>query len=305
MAGQNAKDSPQPPNGRSRRRLWRRVVLYTVAVLFVLNSFWPILMMALTGYGIDLTPIFSGKAVTQVAGVPFYSGGIFPTPAYYIYALITVDFPKLMENSLIIAFISIGIALLVGIPVGYILARVPIRGRNVIAYLLLALRTASPFLVILPLYITYTRIGLYDTYSGVALAEDMLILTVVVWMLRGFFADVPKEIYDAAAMFGRSEAQIFRKVILPIVIPGIVVTALFGLVLVWNEFLIEETLTGGATKTVSVGVWSGVGDTVAVARSVGWDDLNAAGALAFIPAVVVMLAIRRYLARGFSLGQAR
>lgn len=283
----------------------RRVALYVVAVLAALNSLWPLLIMALTGYGIDLTPLFSGKAVTYVAGVPFYSGGIFPSPYYYLYAIFTLGFPMLMVNSFVIALISIAIAMGVGIPVGYILARVEIRGRNLVAYLLLALRAASPFIVIVPLFIAYSSIGLYDTYPGVALAEDMLVLTVVVWMLRGFFEDIPREVYDAATVFGRSEWQVFTRVVIRLVMPGIVVTALFALVLVWNEFLIAETLTGAATKTVSVGVWSGIGETSGVVKSFGWDDLNAAGTLAFVPAVAVMLAIRRYLARGFSMGQAR
>ena len=78
-------------------------------------------------------------------------------------------------------------------------------------------------------------------------------------MLRGFFTDIPKEVYDAAAVFGASEWQIFRRVALRMVIPGIVVTALFAFVLIWNEFVISDILTGPVAKTVAVGVWSGHG----------------------------------------------
>ncbi|HUI00101.1 MAG TPA: carbohydrate ABC transporter permease [Nitrososphaerales archaeon] len=268
-------------------------------------SAWPLLVMGLEGYSIDLSPFFAGRGVRLVGGVPFYSGGVFPSPIHYLDALVIGAFPRLVANSLIIAFISISIALAVGIPVAYILARVEIKGKNIIAYLLLALRTISPFVVIVPLYITYSRIGLYDTYPGISLAEDMLVLSVVVWMLRGFFADIPKDVYDAASIFGNTEAQVFRRVVLPMVIPGIVVTALFALVLIWNEFLIAVTLTGPSTKTVAVGVWTGMTENQVNYRSVNWDDLNAAGTLAFAPAVAVMLSIRKYLAKGFSLGTAR
>jgi multiple sugar transport system permease protein len=299
----DGKDVPRLKKARGRRPSLGRVALYVVAILAAFYSAWPLLIMALEGYAIDLSAIFAGKAVRLIYDIPYYSGGIFPTPIHYLDALIFGAFPKLVVNSLIIALISIAIALAVGIPIAYILARVEIKGRNVVAYLLLAMRTVSPFVVIIPLYITYSRIGLYDEYPGISLAEDMLVLSVVVWMLRGFFADIPKEIYDAASVFGRTEGQIFRRVILPMVIPGIVVTSLFALVLIWNEFLFAVTLTGGATKTVAVGVWTGMG-AGEVTRSVSWDDLNAAGALAFIPAVAVMLAIRKYLAKGFSLGAA-
>ena len=302
VGGGTGGSGPRRPGGR--RRWPTRLVLYLAATFAALYSSWPLLIMGLEGYSIDLSPLFSGRGLRLVGGIPFYSGGIFPTPIHFLDALTLGAFPRLVGNSLIIAFISIAIAMAVGIPIAYILARVEIRGRDLIAYLLLALRTVSPFVVIIPLYITYSRIGLYDAYPGVALAEDMLILSVVVWMLRGFFADIPRETYDAASIFGRSEGQIFRRVILPMVVPGIVVTSLFALVLVWNEFLIAETLAGPVTKTVAVGVWSGMGENTVTYRSVNWDDLNAAGTLAFLPAIAVILAIRKYLAKGFSLGTA-
>ena len=88
------------------------------------------------------------------------------------------------------------------------------------------------------------------------------------------------------------------------VIPGIVVTALFGFVLIWNEFVLSGILTGAATKTVAVGVWTGLGESTQFFKVIRFDDLNAAGFLAWIPAIAVMLAIRRYLAKGFSLGTA-
>ena len=186
----------------------------------------------------------------------------------------------------------------------YALARLPVRGKGFITYTLLALRAVSPFALIVPLYIFFTRNGLWDTYLGVGLAEEVAILSMVVWMLRGFFTDIPKEVYDAAAVFGASEWQIFRRVALRMVIPGIVVTSLFAFVLIWNEFPISEILTGPVTKTVAVGVWSGLGETTNSFMEVSFDDLNAAGFLAWIPAIIVILAIRRYLAKGYSLGTA-
>jgi multiple sugar transport system permease protein len=89
------------------------------------------------------------------------------------------------------------------------------------------------------------------------------------------------------------------------VIPGMVVTALFGFVLIWNEFVLSGILTGGVTKTVSVGVWTGLGESTQTFRVIRFDDLNAAGFLSWVPAIAVMLAIRRYLAKGFSLGTAK
>ncbi|MDA4132594.1 MAG: ABC transporter permease subunit, partial [Thaumarchaeota archaeon] len=108
----------------------------------------------------------------------------------------------------------------------------------------------------------------------------------------------------AAAVFGASEMQIFRRVALRMVIPGIVVTALFSFVLIWNEFVISDILTGPVAKTVAVGVWSGMGESTVTFKQLTFDDLNAGGFLAWLPAIAVMLAIRKYLAKGYSLGTA-
>jgi multiple sugar transport system permease protein len=289
---------------KKRFAIGKKLLVYGALVFAALYSAWPVFIMALEGYDIDLSPIFSGRGVNFVGGVLYYSGGIHPTPIHYLDALTTTGFPRLMENTLAISAISIAVALMTGVTAAYALARVNIRGKDVISYMLLALRAVSPFIVVVPLYIIYNQTGLWDTYTGAAFAEELLILSVVVWMLRGFFTDIPKEIYDSAAISGASEWQIFRSVALRMVIPGIVVTALFAFVLIWNEFVISEIITGPASKTVAVGVWTGLGENTQTFKVIRFDDLNAAGFLAWLPAIGVMLAIRRYLAKGYSLGTA-
>jgi multiple sugar transport system permease protein len=292
-------------SGRGRRRQ-RKILLYVVAIFAGLYSFWPIMVMALEGYNVDLGVIFAGHAlVIKIGGLAVAPKAIIPTDYYYLQDLSLEAYPRLVADTLIVAALAIGIALSVGIPVAYVLARIEVRGKTFISYLLLALRTMSQFVVIIPLYIAYSRLGLYDTFTGIALAEQLLILSVVVWMLRGFFSDIPRDIYEAATVFGKNEWQVFRRVILPMVIPGVVVVTMFALVLLWNEFLIADTLTGLGTRTVAVGVWEGMNVNQLSFNVLAWDSLNAAGTLAYIPAILVMLAIRKYLAKGFSLGMAR
>lgn len=293
-------------NATKGRRSPGRILLYLVATLAAFYSFWPIMVMALEGYNIDLGVIFAGRAIAiQIGGLTVAPKTIIPTAYFYLQDLSVEAYPRLVGDTLAMAALAISIALVVGIPVAYVLARIDIRGKNLISYLLLALRTMSQFVVIIPLYVAYSALGLYDTFTGIALAEQLLILSVVVWMLRGFFSDVPRDVYEAATVFGKNEWQVFRRVILPMVIPGVVVTTMFALVLLWNEFLIADTLTGVMTRTVAVGVWEGMNVNQTSFNVLAWDSLNAAGTLAYIPAIAVMLAIRRYLAKGFSLGMAR
>jgi len=305
----NAKSAAQVRKGSSGGRSWRRILLYVFAILAAFYSFWPVMVMALEGYNIDFGVIIAGYAgkssVVLIGGVPVRVSSIIPSAYYYLQALTLEAYPRLVANTLVVAAITIAGALAAGIPVAYVLARIDVRGKTLISYLLLALRTVSQYMVIIPLYIAYSRFGIYDTYVGVALAEQLLVLTVVVWMLRGFFSDVPRDVYEAATVFGKNEWQVFRRVVFPMVIPGVVVTTMFALVLLWNEFIIADTLTGVATRTVAVGVWEGMSINQLSFNALAWNSLNAAGFLAYIPAITVMLAIRRYLAKGFSLGMAR
>jgi multiple sugar transport system permease protein len=281
-------------------RLLTRVGL----LLVCLFAFWPIMIMAFEGANIDLGPLFSGKGVSYVSGVPYYSGGFFPTWANYRDALLFGNFPKLVLNSTSIALLSITIALVAGVPAGYALARSRLKGVGLMGFLLLALRTVSPFAIVLPLYLLYVQNGLYDTTLGMSLAYLVIDVPVVVWMLSGFFSEVPSSVYEAAESSGASERQIFWRVALPHVALGVAATAIFAFVLIWNEFLMASLLTGAAAKTVSVGVWSGVGEGFGGLKSADWDAINAAGTLAFFPAFALILVVRRYLARGFSLATA-
>jgi len=273
-----------------------------VASLFVL---WPISIMVEEGFDIDLSGFFSGRGVRFIGGVPYFSGGFHPTPINYLTALGPDRFPRLIINSSAIAILSIAVALSAGIPAGYALARFKFKGRRAVATLLLVLRTVSPFAIVFPLYLLYTSNGLWDTYIGVSLAYLAINVPVSVWMLRGLFAEVPSEVYEAAELSGASDWQIFRRIAMPLVIPGIVATAIFVFVLVWNEFLMANLLTGPQAKTVSVGIWSGVGEQFGSFRVVNWDELNAIGTLAFIPAIFFLVLVRRYLGRAFSLSTAR
>jgi multiple sugar transport system permease protein len=280
--------------------LVKKTLFLISVIVSILFAAWPLFIGTLEGFGADLGPLFSGQGITFIGGVPFYPGGFQPNMAN-LYDALTIDaFPRLVLNSLSIGGLSIGIALAAGIPAAYFLARSTLPGRSVFEFLVLALRTVSPFALVIPLYLLFVQNGFWNTYFGVAVAYLTIDLPVVVWMLRGFFSDVPREVYEAAEVSGASEVQIFRRVALPHVVFGILATAIFAFVLLWNEFLFANLLTGGATKTVSVGIWNGAGQDIGSFRSVGWDQTNMLGFLSFIPAYGVILAIRKYVARGFS-----
>ena len=256
-------------------------------------------------FGIDLGPLYSGRGVSFIGSFFQGSGGLTPNPINYINALKADAWLKLVANSSIIALSSVAVGLIIGIPAAYSFAQYKYRGKEVMTYGLLALRTISPFAVLVPFFITYGQVGLFDTYQGMAIIYLVLNLPIIVLMMRGFFKDIPREVYEAAFLSGASDVTIIRRIALPLVVPGIIAVVLFAFVATWNEYIFALMLTGARSKTVSRGVWSGFGETIEGFHILDFDELNAAGTLALIPAVILALLIQRYLTRGVTLGLAK
>lgn len=286
---------------KRRLRQVRRALIYVLVCLWIL---WPISIMILESLRIDLSPLLAGKGFTWIGSVPFFSGGIRPSIINYFDAFAYYAFPRLVFNTVVIALASVLTSLVIGTPAAFTLARHHFRGKSLFEFLILILRTVSPFAVIVPFYSIYAQIGLWDTYQGMMVVYWVINLPVVVWMMRGFFQDIPRDIWEAASVYGASETTVFRKIALPLVIPGLIATIIFAFVLTWNEFLYSSLLTGPATKTVTKGVWYGMGESSGF-KIVEWDQINTGGVLAFLPAVALVLVIRRYLVRGFTLGSAQ
>ncbi|MCS4538963.1 MAG: carbohydrate ABC transporter permease [Thaumarchaeota archaeon] len=280
---------------------WQRIRLLLL-VLTVLAISYPLLISVLEGIRIDLGPLMSGRGVSYFGRFFQGTGGITPNFAVWLRLLQQEAFPRLVLNSTSIALISIGLAVSVGVPAAYSMARHKFAGKNLFTLLLLSLRTISPFAVIVPFYLLYTQLNLYDTYQGMSIIYLIINIPIVVLMMRGFFSDIPKEIYDAASTSGASEITILRRIALPLVLPGLIATIIFAFVATWNEYLYALILSGIRAKTVSRGVWAGFGESIEGFGILDFDELNAGGTMALIPAAILALMIKKYLARGFSLG---
>lgn len=276
-----------------------RYILLISASLWVL---WPISIMIEEGFRVDIGPLFSGRGASFVGEFFQGQGGIKFSTIEYAKALRVEAYPRLLVNSVIIAVSSVLVAALAGVPAAFTLALYKFRGKTFITYSLLALRTISPFAVLLPFFIIYGRLGLFDTYHGMAIVYLIINVPILTMMMRGFFKDIPKEIFEAAFISGASDSYILRKIALPLALPGLAAAAVFAFVGTWNEFFYALFLTGTVTKTVSRGVWSGFSESIESFKILEFDELNAGGTLAIIPAVILALLVQKYLARGLTLG---
>ncbi|MEJ5201592.1 MAG: carbohydrate ABC transporter permease, partial [Anaerolineales bacterium] len=160
-----------------------------------------------------------------------------PTLNNFIEVLFVKGYWRLIINSLIVAVSAVTLCIVIGVPTAYAFSRFPIPGKESWFYMILTFRMAPAVVLALPLYVIFARIKLLGTYGAPILAHCTFTLPFVIWLMRSFFDDIPKEIDAAAMTDGYSRAEAFFYAVLPLVKSGIVAVALFSIIFSWNEFL--------------------------------------------------------------------
>ncbi|MGH6915231.1 MAG: carbohydrate ABC transporter permease, partial [Geminicoccales bacterium] len=161
-------------------------------------------------------------------------------------------YPRFMLNSVIVAGGNTLLSLLLGLPAAYAFARLRFRLCHDLLVWILSVRIAPPIAVLLPFYLIMREIGLLDRHLALILIYLTFNLPFLVWIMKGFFEEVPIELEEAARMDGLSTLETFRAVVLPLVRPGIVITAIFAFIFSWNEFLFALVLTNQRAQTLPV-----------------------------------------------------
>jgi multiple sugar transport system permease protein len=206
-----------------------------------------------------------------------------------------------LYNSLMISGLSMFAALFFSVPTAYSIARFRFGGSWFTNFLLL-LRTLPAIALVIPIYVIYRQIGFTNNYFGLILLYTVFYIPFAVWLLIGFIRDVPREIEEAALIDGCSYLQALLRVVLPVIVPGLAVVALFAFINTWNEFLFAILLTGAETKTMMVLVAS---YTAGSPTDAFFGEASASVVLGILPAFVVAFALQRYLVKGLSLGAVK
>jgi ABC-type glycerol-3-phosphate transport system permease component len=224
-----------------------------------------------------------------------------PTFENYAAVLGQADFLQAFVNSLVVSSGAVLLSLCVGVPAAYAFARFPFRGGSFLFFSLLIMRMLPPIAVLVPMYILFSKLGLTTTRFSVVLAYSTFSLPLVVWIMRGFFEDLPRELEESAWVDGASRSAAFRHVVLPLIRPGLVAASILCLQLAWNDFLFSAVLTNNATRTLPVlmAAYSG-GDT-----GVDWGGMTASGALVILPVLIFSFAAQRHLVAGLSSGAVK
>jgi len=209
--------------------------------------------------------------------------------------------PRNYLNRMILAGSTIAIVLVIGAHAGYAAARFSFRGKNALLFLLLATVMVPGIVTLIPVYLIAVRLGLHDTFIALILVFSAWQTPTVVWLLRAFFENIPRELDEVALIDGCSRLGAFYRIVLPLAQPGLAAAAILVFVWVWNEFIIALNLTAShARRPLTVGLYFFVGET-----GIQWGSMAAAAVLALVPAVVLFAALQRRFIEGLTAGATK
>ena len=259
--------------------------------ILVILTVWifPIAWMALTSF----------KPASELAGLrPTFLFA--PTIDNYIALFRDYGYSHFLRNSLLLASGTTIVSMLFACLAAFGLVNLHARASAPVAMWILSLRMLPPIATVVPFYLLFNSAHLLDSYFGMVLAYLSFSLPFAIWMLQGFFAEVPRSLAEAAAADGAGPLKVLFKIILPVARSGVVVTAIFTFIFAWNEFLFAFLLTD--TRWVTLPVALGKTSTP---YQTDWGTLGAGGMVSFLPLVAVVFLLQREMVRGFTLGAVK
>jgi multiple sugar transport system permease protein len=229
----------------------------------------------------------------------------FTIPPHFLFAPTLSNFRTLLDSqfggslvhSLILMACSTAVALLLGVPAGYALSRSKFRGSRVITGWLIGAYITPALIYIVPLYVIYQRLGLIGSYPSLILYYETFQMPFTIFMTRGYFTDIPRSFDESAWIDGCSRWTAFRKVILPLALPGIVTVAILDAIGSWGEYFGALIFSGPSTETAPVAIYQYVGLDVS-----NWSVLAAAALFVVVPIMVLTALAQRGLVRGIPAG---
>jgi ABC-type glycerol-3-phosphate transport system permease component len=223
------------------------------------------------------------------------------TLEHYANVLMQSSLPRNYLNSILLALGTIVLVLCLGAHAGYAAARYEFRGKNALLFLLLATVMVPGIVTLIPVYLMAVQLGLHDTKLILVLVFAAWQTPTVVWLLRAFFENIPRELDEAALIDGCSRLGAFYRVVLPLAQPGLAAAAILVFVWVWNEFIIALNLTASdSTRPLTVGLFFFVSES-----GIQWGKMAAAASAALVPVIILFAVLQRRFIQGLTAGATK
>lgn len=269
----------------------RRLTALLAYLVVGIASFFFLLPMAWIIYTSFRTQasIFTGQVISPASDY---------TLENYRTILSVTDFPRFFFNSFRIAFVVTLVSLLCAIPGAYGLSRFDIRGKNVLIMGIFSTQMFPQVLLIIPMYLVIFSLFLLDKTIGVVMGQMILVLPFQIWMLTGYFNNIPREIDDSAQVDGAGILQRLITIVLPIAAPGIMVAAFFSFVVSWGDYLIVSIVSQSQrTATVTLVI-----QRLSASLLIRWGQVAAAVVLTIVPTILLFSLVQSRLVEGLTAG---
>lgn len=269
-----------------------KIWIYTLLVIFMLFFTFPIYWAVTTSF----------KSPDRILTLPPEIFPYSPTTGNYTEVINNNKMGLYFLNSLFVAISTTFVSVLIAALAGYGFSRFRFRGKYFWLYLILAIRTVPGLVFTLPYFVIFDKIGLLDTLTGLIVVYITATLPLAVWLFVGFYDKIPSDIYDAARIDGCGQMQMFGRVALPLVVPGIVVTSILNFLAAYNEFGTALILIfSDNNKTLPLAI----AGLIQLQKDTPFGTLSAAGTIAIIPAFLLSLFAQKYLVSGFTAGAVK
>lgn len=274
----------------NRKKLITKIIVFVVIAIALIWTMVPLAWIILSSFKFEadqfsIPPKWVPEKLTFKNYITFFENS---------------EFVKSFINSILTTLFSTIIALLLGIPAAYALARFDWKHANTIAFVVLLARMTPPIVMVLPFFMIARYLNISDTYLPIVIALSFLSVPFAIWMMKGFFQEIPSSIEEAAMIDGCTRFQALRKVVLPLVRPGVSATSILCALIAWNEFLFALVLTGKRTRTLPILVNMFVSE-----RNIEWGVMSAAAIITVLPMIVFGLMVQNNLVRGLTIGSSK
>jgi multiple sugar transport system permease protein len=246
-----------------------------------------------------LTSVKTNREITQDTSLIPQS----LTTANYVSLFSGREFGAYLTNSIVVTFVSVAIALILGTQAAYVLARFRLRGgmQRYVGFSLLMVRLLPPIVIIIPIFLVAQGVGLLNTRLSLIVVYAAFNVTIVVWMMESFFREIPVDLEEAAMVDGDTRFTAFRRIVLPLAAPGLVATGIFAAITTYNEFLFALVLTSTpSAETMPIGAATLIGRI-----NVDWGAMSAAGVVGALPIVIFSIFVQKHLVRGLTMGAVK
>ncbi len=276
---------------RSRRRTAARVLYNAAAVLVLVVTVFPIYWMVATGFkrGVDILS-FDPKWLPLPGTLENYRSAIGKP-----------HFLQDVRNSIAVVVVTVLLSLALAFLAALAAARFRFRGRGALIVMLIVVQMVPLEALIIPIYLMLDRAGQTDRLAGIVVTYMTFVLPFTIWTLRGFIVNIPEELEEAAMVDGCTRAGAFRRILFPLVAPGLVATAVFSFIQVWNDYLIAYVLLRSPEKQ-TLGIWLA---SFTTNHGTEWGGVMAGSTLFAIPAVVFFLLVQRRVVSGLTAGAVK